>query len=251
MGSTRLPGKVMLEAAGKPLLGHLIDRLQRSVTVDQIIIATSTEAIDQVIVDFCKSERICVFRGSNADVLDRYYQAASRYRVNTIVRVTSDCPLIDPQLIDEIVPFFLYHANEYDLVTNRHPLTFPDGTDFDVMSFAKLQYVWERATEPHQREHVVPYFWESGMRVFNFEDPERRFYQHRWTLDYPEDYRLIRDIIEALHRNGEFFSSQNIIDFLAHNPELPQINSKYIPKVRAANSCAEAGKNPETQTLQG
>ena len=251
MGSTRLPGKVMLEAAGKPLLGHLIDRLQRSVTVDQIIIATSTAQIDQVIVDFCKSEKICVFRGSNADVLDRYYQAATRYSVDTIVRITSDCPLIDPQLIDEIVPFFLDHAHEYELVTNRHPLTFPDGTDFDVMSFAKLQYVWERATEPHQREHVVPYFWESGMRVFNVEDPERRFQQHRWTLDYPEDYRLIRHIIEALQRNGEFFSSQNIIDFLAHNPELPQINSKYIPRSGRRTYAQKQVKTPRRRRYGG
>lgn len=228
MGSTRLPGKVMLEAAGKPLLGHLVERLQRSASLEQIIIATSTSPDDQVIADFCDAAGIAVFRGSNADVLDRYFQAATRYSVHTIVRVTSDCPLIDPELIDEMVPFFLKHINDYDLVTNRHPLTFPDGIDFDIMSFGKLQYVWQQAWQANQREHVIPYFWESGMRVFNFEHPERLFNQHRWTLDYPEDYVLITQIIDALYREGQFFSTRDILNFLARNPELPKVNSSYI-----------------------
>src|SRR5262249_13702634 len=152
--STRLPGKVLLEAAGKPLLGHLIERLKHARTLQQIIVATSDNPKDQPIVDFCRTEGIAVFRGSEQDVLDRYYRAACHYEVDVIVRVTSDCPLIDPVLIDQMVEFFLGRDDEYDLITNRHPLTFPDGTDFDVMAIEKLRYVWERATEPHQREHT-------------------------------------------------------------------------------------------------
>jgi spore coat polysaccharide biosynthesis protein SpsF len=125
--------------------------------------------------------------------------------------------------------FFLRHRDQYDLVTNRHPLTFPDGTDFDVMSIEKLRLVWERAAEPHQREHTVPYFWESGMRVYNFEHPDKLFFQHRWTLDYPEDYDLIERIFRALYVPSRTFLTQDILDFLDERPELSKINSKYIP----------------------
>jgi spore coat polysaccharide biosynthesis protein SpsF len=228
MGSSRLPGKVMLEAAGKPLLGHLNDRLKLAQTLERICVATTTESRDQAIVDFCDSHNILVFRGSETDVLDRYYQAAMHYNLDVIVRVTSDCPLIDPVLIDKMVQFFRKHNHDYDLVTNRHPLTFPDGTDFDVMSIEKLKYVWEHAAEPHQREHTVPYFWESGMRVYNFEHPDKLFRQHRWTLDYPEDYELINRIITGLYRDGNFFGTEDILNFLAGNPHLQNINAKYI-----------------------
>ena len=129
-----------------------------------------------------------------------------------------------------MVHFFREHSDQYDLVTNRHPLTFPDGTDFDVMSIEKLGYVWEHATEPHQREHTVPYFWESGMRIYNFEDPEKLFRQHRWTLDYPEDYQLINQIISGLYSEGSFFGTQDILNFLGANPLLQRINAQYIPQ---------------------
>lgn len=230
MGSTRLPGKVMLEAAGKTMLWHLINRLRRAETLERTIVATSTAEQDQVIVDFCDLENIPVFRGSETDVLDRYFAAASHYGVDTVVRITSDCPLIDPALIDQMVIFFQEHQTEYDLVTNRHPLTFPDGTDLDIMSFQALKYVWERADKPHQREHTVPYFWEAGMRVFNFEHPDKPFYQHRWTLDYPEDFELISQILTALHREEHCFGTVEIMNLLAQNPQLASINSKYLPE---------------------
>ena len=229
MGSTRLPGKVLLEAAGRPLLGHLIERLKHARTLQQIIVATTDNPKDQPIVDFCRSEGIAVFRGSEQDVLDRYYQAACHYEVDVIVRVTSDCPLIDPVLIDQVVEFFLSRGDEYDLITNRHPLTFPDGTDFDVMAIEKLMYVWERANEPHQREHTVPFFWESGMRVHNFEHPDKLFFKHRWTLDYPEDYALIERIFAALYQPSRLFATQDVLEFLSEHSELSKINAMYIP----------------------
>jgi spore coat polysaccharide biosynthesis protein SpsF len=228
IGSTRLPGKVLLEAMGRPLLWHLIERLRRANTLHRIIVATTNDKRDQAIVDFCGLHKIDVFRGSEMDVLDRYYRAATHYGVDVIVRVTSDCPLIDPVLIDKMVLFFREHSDQYDLVTNRHPLTFPDGTDFDVMSIEKLTHVWEHAAEPHQREHTVPYFWESGMRVYNFEHPEKLFRQHRWTLDYPEDYELINRIISGLYRDGSFFGTQDILKFLAAHPQLQRLNAQYI-----------------------
>lgn len=229
MGSTRLPGKVLMEAAGKPMLGHLLDRLAFSRTLDTIIVATSQEGRDDPIEAYCRGRGASVFRGSEMDVLDRYRGAAAEYGLDVIVRVTADCPLIDPTLVDEMVDLFRAHEGSYDVVTNRNPLTFPDGIDLDVISRAALDDASVRATLPRHREHVVPYFWESGYRVFNHEDPARGFRRHRWTLDYPEDFELIRRILEALCRDGRLFTRQDVLAFLAAHPELPSLNAQYIP----------------------
>jgi spore coat polysaccharide biosynthesis protein SpsF len=228
MGSTRLPGKVMLKAAGKPLLGHLWERLTYCRKLDAIFIATTSNPADDVIEAYCTSINVPVFRGSEQDVLDRYYNAAKIFGLDVVIRVTSDSPLADPALIEESIGFFEDHGSEYDLVTNRHPITHADGLDFDVMSFEALEHVWQNATEKHQREHTVPYFWESGMRVFNVEDPERLVFKHRWCLDYPEDYSLIRAIIDALYEPTRYFTTENIRSYLSQHPGLSALNSKYM-----------------------
>jgi spore coat polysaccharide biosynthesis protein SpsF len=230
MGSTRLPGKVLKEAAGRPLLAHLLERLARARTIGRIVVATSTDPRDDEIAALCARLGVPVYRGSEGDVLDRYFRAAEEFEFEVIVRVTADCPLIDPQLVDEQVLFFLDNRGRYDLVTNRHPLTYPDGLDFDVLSREALGYAWRTATEPHHREHTVPFFWETGMRVHNFVDPENRFRHHRWTLDYPEDYELIRRIIEALHRDGEHFGTDDVLLYLEKNPKLSSLNAKHRPQ---------------------
>ena len=229
MGSTRLPGKVLMAAAGKPMLGHLLDRLAFSRTLDGVVVATTRELRDDPIDAYCRERGTPVFRGSEADVLDRYHGAAAESSLEVIVRVTADCPLIDPTLVDEMVELFRAHDGAYDVVTNRNPLTFPDGTDLDVISRSALDEAWTRATLPRHREHVVPFFWESGYRVLNHEDPSRGFRRHRWTLDYPEDFELIRRILEALHQEGRLFTRHDVLAFLAANPELPSLNSRYIP----------------------
>jgi spore coat polysaccharide biosynthesis protein SpsF len=229
MGSTRLPGKVLKEAAGKPLLAHLLQRLSRALTIDRIVVATSTDPRDDGIAFLCDRLGVPVFRGSEIDVLDRYVQAARQFGLEVVVRVTADCPLIDPELIDEMVRFFLANRGRFDLVTNRHPLTYPDGLDVDVLSREALEHAGRTATAPHHREHTVPFFWETGMRVHNLVDPEFRFRRHRWTLDYPEDYELIRRIFEALHRDGTSFGTRDVLAFLEKNPELSSLNARYIP----------------------
>ncbi|MBV9441159.1 MAG: glycosyltransferase family protein [Acidobacteriaceae bacterium] len=228
MSSTRLPGKVMLEAAGKPLLGHLWERLTYCRELDTVLIATTDNPADDVIEDYCNRVAIPVFRGHEQDVLDRYYQAAKQFGLNVVIRVTSDSPLVDPGLIDSTIRFFDEHRSEYDLVTNRHPITHADGLDFDVMTLAALEYVWRHATAKHQREHTVPYFWESGMRVFNVEDPQQLVRQHRWCLDYQEDYCLIKAIVDALYDRTRYFTTENILSYLAHHPELATLNSRYM-----------------------
>lgn len=218
-----------MPAAGKPLLEHLMERVAVCGTVDRAIVATSTNSLDDAIVDFCQHRGFPAFRGSEFDVLDRYYRAARHYDLDVIVRVTADCPLFDPPLADRMITLFLQHAGDIDLVTNRHPLTFPDGLDVDVMSMAGLEHAWRNAKTPYQREHTIPFFWESGMRVLNVEDPGRLFYRHRWTLDYLEDYQLIKAVVEGLYRPEHVFGVEDIINFLKSRPELSKLNAAYLP----------------------
>lgn len=228
MGSSRLPGKVMLPGAGKPMLGHLVERLRLAETLELIIIATSDRTQDDVIDQYSKAIRVPVFRGSETDVLDRYYQAAKRFQLDTIVRVTSDCPLIDPSLIDRQVRFAESRRSDFDLITNRHPLTYVDGLDFDIIYMDALDYAWRHATEASHREHAVPFFWDCGMRVHNFEDPQNLYAKHRWTLDYREDYELILAILTHFAEHDMCFTTHDILSFLEVNPHLPALNAKYI-----------------------
>ena len=237
MGS-RLPGKVLLEAAGKTLLEHLMGRLGESRRLDFIVVATSTSAQDDCIDALCRARRFVCFRGSEQDVLDRYYQAARAFRMDVVVRITADCPLIDPDVMDEIVGRFLDARGSYDLVTNRHPLTFPDGLDVDVMSFEGLSQAWANATTPAQREHTVPYFWEAGLRVLNVEHPANLFLTHRWTLDYWEDYLLIKAVLEALDRPGRAARMDEILAWLAAHPEVSGLNAHLLPTASATGARA-------------
>jgi spore coat polysaccharide biosynthesis protein SpsF len=226
-GSSRLPGKVLLPAAGKPLLTHLLERLARCRSLETVIVATSNRRPDDAIAELCSSLGTLCFRGSEHDVLDRYYQAALANRLHVIVRITGDCPLANPELIDQMVEFFLCHS--FDLVTNRHPLTYVDGFDLDVMSIESLEHAWRHATETHQREHTIPYFWEAGLRVQNLEDPGRLFERYRLTLDYPEDYQVIRQVFDALYRPGETPTAAAVLAYLEGHPEVACLNRKYIP----------------------
>jgi spore coat polysaccharide biosynthesis protein SpsF len=183
MGSSRLPGKVLLDLAGRPALDRLLERLERSRTLEAVVVATSRHERDDAIASLCTRRGTRVFRGSEDDVLDRYFRAATECGFSVIVRITADCPLIDPSLVDEMVRFFLARPEDFELVTNRHPLTYPDGLDVDVMSLESLRRAWSEAKTPYQREHVIPFFWEEGLRVHNFESEDRLFDSHRWTLD--------------------------------------------------------------------
>lgn len=229
MSSTRLPGKVLLDAAGKPLLSHLIERLRRCKNLDAVIVATSSKAADDAITDLCEKDDCLVFRGSELDVLDRYYRAAKTFKLDTVVRITADCPLIDPSLVDEFVDLQRSQPQAYDLITNRHPLTFADGLDVDVMPFRSLETAWANATSPSQREHTIPYFWESGARILNVSDPNQRFLTHRWTLDYWEDYLLIRAVFGALYPTNPAFDTDAVVTYLQEHPEIREFNAAYLP----------------------
>jgi spore coat polysaccharide biosynthesis protein SpsF (cytidylyltransferase family) len=225
MGSTRLPGKVMLEISGRPILWHVIDRVSKSKLIDGLIVATTVNSEDDLIEKFCNQIQIPVFRGSEDDVLDRYYQCARKFNVENIVRITADCPLHDPSVIDLVIE--RYRQGNYDYVSNTVPPTYPDGIDVEVFSFKALDSAWRNASLVSEREHVTPYIKKHRdiFKINNVVNKEDLSF-YRWTLDQAEDLEFIQKIhkkFEEIHMD-EFYM-QDIIELLHKYPELANINS--------------------------
>lgn len=227
MGSSRLPGKVMINICGKPVIEHVIDRLKMSNTLDDIIIATTTSMKDKVIVEQAQKNGVKWFCGSEEDVLSRYYYAAKENNLNTIVRITSDCPLIDPIILDKIVEF--YNKNDYLLVTNAGNLlehrTYPRGLDVEVFSFDTIEQAFNFAKKTYQREHVTPYIYETyGDKIYYYKN-DINFSQYRWTLDTEEDLELISIIYNNFYNEyGQNFGFKEVLKFIQTNPQLSKIN---------------------------
>lgn len=232
MGSTRLPGKVLKDLCGKPVLVHVIERVRQMQTVDDIVIATTTLAQDDIIAGLCDTLSVHCFRGSEADVLSRYYLAAREHRADHVVRITSDCPLYDPVIGDLVVGF--YHEHEYDIVSNAGALdskrTCPPGLDTEVFSFRVLEEAFQLAAETYQREHVTPFMYEQAAnRVYHFNCPED--YSHfRWTLDTGADLCLIESIYGELFRGRHDFYMADIVALMSRQPDLGKINSHISQK---------------------
>jgi len=228
MSSTRLPGKVLMKAVGKTLLELLLDRLKHSKYIKEVIIATTHNPNDDVLVDFCNKNGIKVFRGDENDVLDRYYQTAKAFNVDVVVRITSDCPLIDPKVTDNVIEQFL--EGGYDYVSNISPPTYPDGLDTWVFSFKALEKTWNEAKDPYEREHVTPYFWKHPelFKIANISQATDMSQMYRWTLDYPEDYAFIKRIYEELYRPEKIFHMEDVLDLLKRKPEISALNSNRL-----------------------
>lgn len=219
-GSTRLPGKVMLNILGKTVLWHVVNRVSKTELIDGFIIATTTSLEDDNIVEFCKENDILVSRGSENDVLDRYYQCAKEYDIKDIVRITSDCPLHDPDVIDMVIKEYL--IGDYDYVSNTIEYTFPDGFDVEVFSFNVLENAWKNAKMPSEREHVTPYIRKNEDFKKKNVYSSKKYPLYRLTLDYPEDYEFIKKIYEGIGK--EMFYLDDIAKFLGKHPELLKIN---------------------------
>ncbi len=250
MSSSRLPGKVLREIAGKPMLAHVIERTRRARSVHQVVVATTTDETDAPIAEYCLANDIGFYRGSMHDVLDRYYHTAKKIKAQVIVRITADCPLIDPQVIDDTVYGFLGDVTNcsennstqnhlplksaYDFAANRLPppwgRTYPVGLDTEVCSFQALEIAWKEAKEKHQREHVMPFFYEQPhrFRIFHL-DHKTNYGYIRWTVDTPEDLDLIRKIF-AYSLPAEPGSWLDVLDLYQQHPELAEINQGIQPK---------------------
>lgn len=218
MTSTRLPGKVLLEVLGKPLLEYQLERLKR--TKRPIIVATTTNVCDDLIVSLCQKMNIATYRGDELDVLGRYYGAATAAHADAIIRITSDCPLIDPQLIEKVIRYYLEH--DYAYVSNTLMRTYPRGMDIEIFSMDLLRQAHIYAKRDYQREHVTPFIYEN-FPVGHFKSSENHSYL-RLTVDEEADYLLIKEILEDLYPRKPEFNLNDILELLKQKPELAQIN---------------------------
>jgi spore coat polysaccharide biosynthesis protein SpsF len=216
MGSVRLPGKVMKPLLNKPVLWHVVNRASNASHAAGVIVATTLNDEDDVIDRFCKNSGFTVFRGSDGDVLDRYYQCATTYQMSDIVRITADCPLHDPSVVDKVICEYL--RSNCDYVTNVLEYTYPDGLDVEVFSFNTLEQVWRSAKLPSEREHVTTYLRNSKrFKIKNVYAP-KKYPAYRLTLDSFDDYQFISKIYEAFGRDQ--FSLDEVVEFLEKRPDL-------------------------------
>lgn len=222
--STRLPGKVLKSIVGKPMLALQIERILRSRMIDVLIVATSLNTEDDAIEAMCKTINVPCFRGSLNDVLDRFYKAAQPYHPDHVARLTGDCPLIDPEIIDATIQFYL--DENFDYVSNAMPPeTFPDGLDTEIFSFSVLEMEWKEALLPSHREHVTQFIIKHPERFSSGHYKNNIDLSHlRWTVDNLEDFILIKRIYETLYPANPSFTTSDILALLAKNPQLSEIN---------------------------
>lgn len=231
ISSTRLPGKILLPILGEPLLLKMVERVVAAKLVGTVVVATSASAEDDAIENLCEQNGIEVFRGSKLDLLDRHYQCALKYKADVVVKIPSDCPLIDSATIDEVLNAFLNSNEELDYVSNLHPATFPDGNDVEAMSFQALENAWVNAHAKMELEHTTPYLWENPdkFKIGNVTWEMGLDYSmsHRWTIDYLEDYQFINRVYEELYPTNKYFTINDILKLLMDKPELQEINKKW------------------------
>jgi len=231
MGSSRLPGKALMPLMGKPLFVQQVRRMRAAALAGKIVVATTTDVTDDIIEITCISEDIPCYRGHATDLLDRHYQAALQYQADVVLKIPSDCPLIDPAVIDRVIGYYLENRHRYDYVSNLHPATYPDGNDVEIMPFAVLENAWKHAHRPLEREHTTPYIWEhpEKFRIGNvvMEGDVDHSMNHRFTIDYAEDYHFIKAVYEALYERNPFFSVTDILTLLEERKDIFFINQQW------------------------
>lgn len=224
MGSSRLPGKVLLDLAGEPMIARVVNRVRRARALHGLVIATTTEPADDALACVCDARGWPCFRGSQDDGLDRYYRAAREHGAEVVVRITSDCPLIDPDVIDRVVGEFLDRWPQVQYAANDEPCrTYPRGLDTEVFDFVSLERAWREDRNPAWREHITPYLYRRP-DLFTAHNVvhEVDYSGHRWTVDTPEDLALVRRIYD--HFGHDRFSWLEVIALLVRHPEWEEIN---------------------------
>ena len=244
MSSSRLPGKILADIAGQPMLQRVFLRTSRAATVTETTFATTTDPSDDPVAEYCDFSGIPFTRGSLYDVLDRYYQAAKGAKADVVVRITADCPVIDPELIDKVVNAVISHQSTVDFAANRLPppwsRTYPIGLDTEVCTFKALEQAWKKAKEPQHREHVMPYFYEGvelitdnrllhtgiSPRGYNIALLQHTtdFGDYRWTVDTPEDLEFMRQVYSRFDGRDDF-TWKEVLDLVHDEPDLMKINS--------------------------
>jgi glutamate-1-semialdehyde aminotransferase/spore coat polysaccharide biosynthesis protein SpsF (cytidylyltransferase family) len=225
MGSSRFPGKALADICGRPMIWHVIDRARRASRIDEILVATTDRPSDDSIADFCATQGLACFRGREHDVLDRFYHAAKKFNAHSVVRITADCPLIDPDVIDQVIDRF--SDGKWDYASNTLRYTYPDGLDTEVFSFAALQRAWHEATKPSDREHVTPFMKGEQFAICSVENdkPLPVDAPVRWTVDYPSDLEFVRAIYSKLADRTDFETVLKMLD------EDVELRASSVPKV--------------------
>ncbi len=224
MSSTRLPGKVLQPLNGAPLLQRMVERVSQSRLLDGCLVATSTDRSDNLIAECCRDLGITCRRGSLNDVLDRFYRAAFTRLPNHVVRLTADCPLIDPTLIDDVLR--AYQRAPYGYYGNTIERSYADGLDIEVFPFANLRIAWQEATRPEEREHVTPFLWRNPQRFRpgSYLDTVNR--EHwRWTVDEPRDLQFVQRVFAELYDDNPAFTRHDVYRLLEQKPTLAEINA--------------------------
>ena len=221
--SERLPNKVLKEIENLPMICHIINRVKKAKNIDQIILATSNTETDKILLDIAKKFKIIGFAGDEKDVLDRFYNAAITYAANPIVRITGDCPLVDPILLDKMVES--YQANDYDYMSNTIERTFPDGLDIEIFSSEVLKISNKEAKWLSEREHVTPYILknQNDFRIYNYKN-KQNLSNLRWCVDEEDDLIMIRKIFQEMRPN-QFFSTDDALKIILKRPDISKINS--------------------------
>lgn len=226
-GSTRLPGKIFKDICGKPVLWHVVNRLSHSKLLDKIIVATTILPEDDVVEKFCTENNILFSRGSSEDVLSRYYEAAKKFEAEIVIRITSDCPVIDPQILDTMIEEFTAASKtkNIDYMSNSIQRTFPRGLDVEIFTFDVLEKIFNEAVQTYEREHVTPYIYQHPeiFKIKNFAG-EKDYSFHRWTVDTPADYELIKKIYDELYDPEKIFLFSDILKLFEQQPDLININ---------------------------
>ncbi len=224
LGSTRLPGKVLKPILGKPMLSLQLQRLGRCRRMDALSVATSADPKDDAIETLCREMQVPCFRGSEEDVLDRVYRAARVYGPRHVVRLTGDCPLTDPAVVDEVIAEHL--AGDYDYTSNCRVLTFPDGLDAEVMRFTCLEEAWREARLPSHREHVTPFLHQQPDRYeLGSVTAEADYSYYRWVVDRAEDLELVNSVYRALYPRDPHFTWRDVLALVEEKPELAELNA--------------------------
>jgi spore coat polysaccharide biosynthesis protein SpsF len=229
MGSARLPGKVMKDLGGETVLARVVRRVRRATLMGEVTVATTTEPSDDVILQECRRLSVQVFRGAQDDVLDRYYCATQLAKAEAIIRITSDCPLIEPAISDKTVLKFLDEQPDY--ASNALERTYPRGLDTEVMTREALARAWQQAQQPYQRVHVTPYIYEnpSRFRILSVTG-ETDYSSHRWTLDTAEDLTFLRAVYARMG-NDDHFTWHDVLTVLDKDPSILNLNRSVSQKM--------------------
>jgi len=234
-GSTRLPGKVMMPLANRPLLHRMLERVLAAKTPSAVVVATTPARADDVIEEVATEAGVACFRGHPTDLLERHYSAAIDMRAHVVVKIPSDCPLVDPDVIDRVIGYYIDHVDCADFVSNLYPGTYPDGNDVEVIPFGVLETAWIEATAEHEREHTTPFIWErrDRFRVHHVAWESGLDYSssHRWTIDYPEDYQFLAAVYSALWNEARpVFSLRDVLSLLEARPDIAALNACHAGK---------------------